>query len=70
MGVEIILCVSDEEAMAEARTYCGRYRVVEVWELARRVGRVNILVSEQLLESHPANFPEASESGQSLFGQN
>ena len=41
-GVEIVDCPSDDEAMTRAFGLTGDGKAVEVWELARRIGRVDL----------------------------
>jgi hypothetical protein len=38
---EVIDCPTDTEAVAVARASCIEHPAVEVWEFARRVGRVD-----------------------------
>ena len=38
----VIDCSSDGEAMARAPDFDGIHKAVEVWELARRVGRIDL----------------------------
>ena len=38
---DILECPTDDDALARARLSCTAYPAVEVWELARRVGRVD-----------------------------
>jgi hypothetical protein len=34
-------CLTDDDAVATARLVCGEYQAVEVWQLDRRVMRVD-----------------------------
>jgi hypothetical protein len=38
---EVLDCPTDSEAVAAARAACGEHPAVEVWELERKVGRVD-----------------------------
>jgi hypothetical protein len=40
---DIVDCSTDDEAMTLAPGFGGTHKAVEVWELARRVGRVELL---------------------------
>jgi hypothetical protein len=42
IGADVIDCPSDDEAMARAPCLAGTHQAVEVWELGRRVGRVDL----------------------------
>jgi len=41
VGAEVIDCLTDREAMHLAPRIGGDHKAVEVWELARRIGRVD-----------------------------
>jgi hypothetical protein len=41
VGADVIDCLTDGEAMRLASSIGGDHKPVEVWELARRVGRVD-----------------------------
>ena len=41
-GVKLLNCQTDREAIARAPALGGDYRAVEVWDLARLVGRVEV----------------------------
>jgi hypothetical protein len=52
IGADVIDCPTDREAMTLAPSIGGDHKAVEVWELARRVGRVDrphAAESEQML---------------------
>jgi hypothetical protein len=38
---EVVDCPTDDDAIAVARTACGKHPAVEVWHLARRVERID-----------------------------
>ena len=42
---EVVDCSTDDDAIAVARVACGDHRAVEVWELARRVERVDAVIA-------------------------
>ncbi len=42
VGVEVIDCPTDREAMSRAAGFGGDHKAVEVWQLARRVERVDL----------------------------
>jgi len=47
----VVDCPTDIEALAVAGNICGDYQAVEVWELARRVGRID--ATHALADSWP-----------------
>ena len=47
VGVGVVDCPMNDDAIAAARRSCGEHRAVEVWELARRVGVVDDIRAEQ-----------------------
>ena len=42
IGAKVIDCPSDDEAMTRAPGFAGTHKAVEVWELARRVGYIDL----------------------------
>jgi hypothetical protein len=42
VGAEVIDCPTDDDAMTLAPSLSGDHKAVEVWELARCVGRVDL----------------------------
>ena len=38
---EVVDCPTDSDSVTAARAACGEHPVVEVWDWARRVGRIN-----------------------------
>ena len=44
---DVVNCSTDDDALAAARRSCRNHRAVEVWELARRVGRVDARAEAQ-----------------------
>lgn len=41
-GANILECPNDFEALVLATEFSGEHKAVEVWEFARRVGRVDV----------------------------
>jgi len=42
VGVEAIDCATDREVMGRAPDVAGGHRAVEIWDLARCVGRIDL----------------------------
>ena len=42
---DVVDCSTDDDAVAAARVASGDHRAVEVWELARRVERVDAVIA-------------------------
>ena len=42
VGVKLIECATDDEAMRNAPVVAGGHKAVEIWEFARRVGRLDL----------------------------
>ena len=42
---DVVDCSTDDDAVAAARVACHDHRAVEVWELARRVERVDAVIA-------------------------